>query len=194
MLQATMQKNDKKAKQLIWIFSIVVFSAVVLLSNFTLPVKLSFDVHIFAKINAFINAVIAVLLVAALFAVMKRKYTLHKNLMLTALILSILFLVSYIAHHLLAGEAKFGDSNHDGVVDTGELAAVGSMRLVYLIILATHIFLAAVILPFILFTAYRGLTGQYAMHTKLARYTWPLWLYVAVTGPIIYIMISPYYT
>jgi len=193
MLPASLQKNDKKAKQLIWIFSVVVFSAVVLLSNFKLDVDLNFDVHIFAKANAFINSIIAVLLLAALIAVKARNYILHKSLMLTALALSILFLVSYIAHHLLAGETKFGDINHDGIVDAAELAAVGNTRTLYFIVLFSHIFLAAVILPFILFTAYRALIAEYPMHKKLARYTWPLWFYVAVTGPIIYYMISPYY-
>jgi putative membrane protein len=193
MLKASLQKNDKKAKQLIWLFSIVVFSAVILLSNFKLNVDLGFDVHIFAKANAFINSAIAVLLLAALVTVKTKNYELHKKLMLTALVLSVLFLVSYIAHHLLAGEAKFGDINHDGTVDANELAAVGNTRVVYLIILFTHIPLAAIILPFILFTAYRALIAEFPSHKKLARYTWPLWFYVAVTGPVIYYMISPYY-
>ena len=194
MLAPSLTKNDQKAKWLISIFSVVVFSAVVLLSRFKLELNLGFNVHIFATINAFINSAIAVLLIAALVAVKNGKYLLHKRFMMTALILSILFLVSYIAHHLLAGEAKFGDSNHDGIVSDDEKSAVGGgIRMVYYFILATHIFLAAIILPFILFTAYRALTGEYAVHKKLARITWPLWLYVAVTGPVVYYMISPYY-
>ncbi|HRH60902.1 MAG TPA: DUF420 domain-containing protein, partial [Chitinophagaceae bacterium] len=92
-----------------------------------------------------------------------------------------------------AGDTKFGDINHDGIVNSEELAAAGSLRMVYFILLITHIFLAAIILPFILFTAYRALIAEYPAHKKLARYTWPFWLYVAVTGPIIYFMISPYY-
>lgn len=193
MLQQGLQKNDKKAKQLIWLFSAVVFSAVVLLSNFKLDIHPGFDVHIFACFNAVINAAIAVLLVAALIAVKKKNYLLHKRIMLTALVLSVLFLVSYIAHHLLAGEAKFGDADHDGILSNAELAQVSTIRIVYLVILFTHIFLAAVILPFILFTAYRALISEYSQHKKMARYTWPLWFYVAVTGPIIYWLISPYY-
>ena len=193
MLPASLTKNDKKAYWLIGIFSVVVFSVVVLLGKFQLEVDLGFDVHIFAAANAFINASIAVLLVAALWAVKNKQYALHKKLMLAALVLSVLFLVSYIAHHLLAGEAKFGDSNHDGLVDEQELLAVGNTRLIYFIILITHIFLAAIILPFILFTAYRALTAEYSLHKKLAKITWPLWLYVAVTGPVVYWMIHPYY-
>ncbi len=179
MLQASIQKNDPKAKWLIGIFSFVVFAAVVILGRVKLEVDLGFDVHIFAAINAVINSAIAVLLIAALWAVKAKKYLLHKQMMMTALLLSVLFLVSYIAHHLLAGDTKFG----------GERA----IRTIYYIILITHIFLAAIILPFILFTAYRALTAEYATHKKLAKYTWPLWLYVAITGPVVYWMISPYY-
>lgn len=171
----------------------VVFSVVVLLGKIQLKIETGFDVHVFATANAFINALIAVLLIAALVAVKKGNYVLHKQLMMTALIFSVIFLLSYILHHLLAGEAKFGDSNHDGQVDAGELMAVGNTRTIYFIVLVTHIFLAAIILPFILFTAYRALTAEYVLHKKLAKITWPLWLYVAVTGPIVYWMIHPFY-
>ena len=193
MLAASIKKNDKQAKWLIGVFSVVVFSAVVLLGKFQLEVDLGFNVHIFATINAFINSAIAILLVAALLAVKNKKYQLHKQLMMVALVLSIFFLVSYIAHHLLAGEAKFGDANHDGLVSEEEKLLVGNIRLVYFFILGTHIILAAIILPFILFTAYRALTAEYPLHKKIARITWPLWFYVAVTGPVVYFMISPYY-
>lgn len=194
MIEAVMRKNDKKAKQLIWLFSIIVFCAIALLGNFKLNWKPGFDVHIFARINAIINSVIALLLVVALIAVKNKKYILHKKMMIMALVLSIIFLLSYIAHHLLAGDTRFGDINHDGAVSAQELAAVQGIRTIYFIILITHIFLAAIILPFILFTAYRALIAEFPAHKKLARYTWPLWLYVAVTGPIIYLMISPYYS
>ncbi|WP_295233299.1 DUF420 domain-containing protein [Sediminibacterium sp.] len=193
MLKPSIAKNDRLANWLIGIFSLVVFIVVVVLGKFKLDVELGFDVHIFATINAFVNASIAVVLVAALVAVKKKNYELHKKFMITALVLSILFLLSYIAHHLLAGEAKYGDSNHDGLVDEAEKLAAGAMRMVYLVILITHIILAAIILPFILFTAYRGLTSEFPAHKKLARITWPLWFYVAVTGPVVYFMISPYY-
>lgn len=193
MLAASIKKNDGQARWLIGIFSVVVFVVVVLLGKIKLDVDLGFNVHLFATVNAVINSVIAVLLLAALVAVKNRKYQLHKQLMMSALILSVVFLLSYIAHHLLAGDTRFGDTNFDGVLDDGEKAAAGAMRIVYFIILATHIFLAAIILPFILFTAYRALTAEFPQHKKLARITWPLWFYVAVTGPVVYLMISPYY-
>lgn len=193
MLPPSLTKNDNRAKWLIGIFSVIVFAVIIFLSRYKLNIDLGFNVHIFALINAILNATTAVLLVAALWAVKNGNYLLHKKLMMTALILSLLFLVSYIAHHLLAGEAKFGDSNHDGIVSPEELLLVGNARLIYFSILITHIILAAVILPFILFTAYRALTAEFATHKKLARITWPLWFYVAVTGPVVYLMISPYY-
>lgn len=194
MLPASLQKNDSKARILIAVFSVVVFVAVVALSRIRIQADLGFDIHLFAKANAVINSVIALLLVAALVAVKNGRYRLHRQMMMAALVLSILFLVSYIAHHLFAGDTRFGDINHDGLLDEAEKAATGSMRYLYMAVLVTHIFLAALILPFILFTAYRALTAEYPAHKKLAKITWPLWLYVAVTGPVVYLMISPYYS
>jgi putative membrane protein len=193
MLKAVWKKNDKKAKTLIFTFSAIVFAAVMLLSRVKLDVNLGFDVHLFAKANAIINSCVAVLLIAALLAVKSKNYTLHKNLMMSAMLLSILFLVSYICHHLFAGDTRFGDVNHDGLVTELEKAAVGSSRIIYYIILGTHIPLAGIILPFILFSAYRALTGEFDKHKKLVRITWPIWFYVAVTGVVVYWMISPYY-
>lgn len=193
MLQPTLTKNDKKARLLIYTVSIVVFAAVVFLSKYKLDVNLGFDVHIFAKANAIINSMVAVLLLAGLFMAKQGKYLLHKKIMLTAILLSVLFLLSYIAHHLLAGDTKFGDINHDGIVSIDEKTLAGNLRMIYYFILITHIPLAAIILPFILFTAYRALTGEYEKHKKLVRITWPVWFYVAVTGVAVYLMISPYY-
>ena len=194
MLQAAWKKNDKKAKTLIFLFSAIVFTAVTVLTRVKLNVNLGFDVHLFAKANAIINSCVAVLLIAALVAVKSKKFVLHRNLMLVAMFLSIFFLVSYICHHLFAGESRFGDINHDNIISEIEKAAVGNTRIFYYIILGTHIPLAGIVLPFILFSAYRGLTGEFDKHKKLVRITWPIWFYVAVTGVIVYWMISPYYT
>ncbi len=180
MLAPVLKKNDKQARLLILTVSFVVFAAVVLLYKFKLQVDLGFNVHVFALVNAVINSMVSVLLVWALIAVKGKNYELHKKLMMGAMVLSVLFLVSYICHHLLAvEETKFGGT--------------GTMKGIYYFILFTHIPLAAIILPFILFTAYRGLTGEFANHKKLAKYTWPLWLYVSITGVLVYLFISPYY-
>ena len=192
-LQPLLVKNDKKAKIFIWSVSIIVFLSVAVLSKIKLNVDMGFNPHLFAKANAVINSAVTILLLLGLLAVKRKNYLLHNRIMITAIILSVLFLVSYICHHLFAGETKFGDLNHDGIISADEKSLGGSLRIVYYFILGTHIPLAGIILPFILFTAYRSLTGEYAMHKKLARITYPIWLYVAITGVMIYLMISPYY-
>lgn len=188
------EKNDKIARILIWSVSITVFVAVAFLSGIKFDIKTSFDPHIFAAFNAVVNSCVAVLLVAALVAVKKKRYILHKNIMITAIILSVLFLLSYICHHLLSGETRFGDLNHDGILSPDEKLLAGSLRYVYYIILITHIPLAGIVLPFILFTAYRALSGDYEKHRKLSRITWPIWFYVAISGVVVYLLISPYYS
>jgi putative membrane protein len=193
MLPPSLQKNDTKARNLILAVSAVVFIAVTALGRYTINVNLPFNSHLFAKANAFINSTVAILLVAGLVNVKQKKYSLHKSIMLFAMLLSILFLVSYICHHLFTNPTKFADINHDNIVSETEKAAVGFQYYLYYILLFTHIPLAGIILPFILFSAYRALIGEYEKHKKLVRYTWPLWLYVAITGVVIYIMISPYY-
>ncbi len=180
MIAPVLQRNDARANWLIIGFSVIVFCVVAGLG--ALPkqnFRLGFNVHLFAAANAVINSVVSVLLITAVILAKNKKYIAHRNTMYVAMILSILFLVSYIAHHLLTGGGtRYG----------------GDFKYFYFALLITHIFLAAIILPFILYTAYRGMTGDYARHRKLARYTWPLWLYVSVTGPIVYWMISPYYS
>jgi putative membrane protein len=192
-LVPALNKNDKSAAIFIWIVSVIVFIAVALLSKIKLAANLGFDPHVFATANAIINSTVVILLLSAFAAVKKKKYLLHKRLMIAAIIFSILFLLSYICHHLFSGETKYGDIDHDGILSGDEKEMAGSLRIIYYFILGTHIPLAALILPFILFTAYRSLTGEYERHKKLARITLPVWLYVAGTGVIVYLMISPYY-
>ncbi|MFN5423198.1 MAG: DUF420 domain-containing protein [bacterium] len=179
MLPASIQKNDKKANVLIILFSIIVFVAVVFLSRVKLEVQLPFDVHFFAKLNAIINTAVSLLLLTGLIAVKQGKYLLHKKAMFSAMILSILFLVSYILHHLFSESTSYGG---DGV-----------MKSVYYFILISHIILAGIIMPFVLYTAYRALVAEWPRHKQLAKITWPIWFYVSVTGVIVYLMISPYY-
>ena len=180
MLPQVWERNDRKAHRVIWIFSAIVFIAITVLSRVKLDVDLGFDMHLFARINAILNSCVAILLIVALIAVKTKKYETHKRIMLFAMLLSVLFLVSYICHHLFTGETVYGGQ--------------GTSRSIYYFVLFTHIPLAGLILPFILFTAYRGLTANWSGHRKLARITWPIWLYVAITGVIVYWMISPYYT
>ena len=193
MLAPVIKKNDQQANIIIGLFSVIVFVAVTFLSKFTINVELPFDKHIFALINALLNTTVAFLLVLGLVTVKQKKYQLHKSIMLLALLLSVLFLVSYICHHLFAGETAFGEIDGIKGLSESEMAAVGSTRSIYLLILLTHIPLAGLVLPFILLAAYRALTGEFAQHKKLVRYVWPIWFYVAVTGPVVYWFIAPYY-
>ena len=188
-----LKQNDKNARIIIWMISIIVFCAIAFLTSVKLNVKLDFDPHIFAAFNAIANSCVAILLVAGLWAATSGKYILHKKIMLTAIFLSVLFLVSYVCHHLLTGETKFGDLNHNGILSPDEKQVAGTLRYIYYFILITHIPLAGIILPFILFTSYRALSGEYEKHKKLARITWPIWFYVAISGVAVYLLISPYY-
>lgn len=178
-LQPVIKKNDKIAIWLIGFVSLVVFIAIVILSRVKIASDFHFDIHIFAKINAIINSIVSALLIAGLITVKRGRYRSHKMVMLIAMFLSALFLISYVCHHLFTGDTRFGGT--------------GSIRYLYFFILITHIILAAVILPFILFTTYRGLTGEWMRHRKIAKITWPIWLYVSISGVIVYLMISPYY-
>ncbi len=189
----TITKNDKRAKTIILAFSIIIFIAVTVLERVTLDVNLGFDEHIFARINAIINSIVALLLIAGIITAKNKRFITHKYIMLTAMTLSVLFLVSYVLHHLFAGSTFFGDIDRNGIVSDTEKTEAGILRYFYFFILGTHIILAGFSLPYILFTAYRALIGENATHRKLAKITWPMWFYVAVTGPVIYFLISRYY-
>jgi putative membrane protein len=195
MLTPSLNKNDAKAKWLIGIFSVIVFLTVTILGKYNLAGKVSlpFNVHIFALINAVINSLVTIFLIAGLLAVKRKNFLLHKKIMMVAMALSVLFLLSYICHHLFAGEAIYGDTDGVKGLSDAEIQAAGGMRTLYLAILITHIPLAGLALPFILFAAYRALIGEYEKHKKIVRIIYPIWLYVAVTGVIVYYMVSPYY-
>ncbi len=173
-------RDDKKAKQIITILSIVVFGIVVSLGKFKLlHLDLGFNPHVFATINCIINSCVSVLLLLGLYFVKTKNIPAHKKTMLTAIVFSSLFLITYILHHLFTVDTHFGGT--------------GTIKYVYYVLLITHIPLAAIILPFILLTAYYALVHDITMHKKLTRITYPIWLYVAISGVLVYLFISPYY-
>ena len=169
--------NAKKAKRAINIVSVLIPIVVAVLFGIRIPgvEPLSFLPPIYATING----VTAVLLIAALWAIKNGKRSLHNTLMNVAIACSLAFLVMYVAYHMTSDSTPYG----------GE----GIMRGVYFFILISHIVLSIVVIPFVLHTYLRGFLGAYQEHKKLARYTFPIWLYVAVTGVVVYLMISPYY-
>jgi len=187
--------TDKFIFRFVAVVSIAVFVLVLLLNRRLIPAPKavpSFTIYLPA-LNAFLNGTCSVLLLLSLYFISKLNITMHKRINILAFILSSLFLVSYVVFHWLAPETKYGDTNGDGVVSVAEAAAAGNIRYVYYVILITHIILAAVVLPLVLLSFYRGLQMQVEKHKKLVRWTFPIWLYVTITGVIVYLMISPYY-
>ncbi len=183
----------KKLRVTAWILTAAILVLVGLMRRIKIPLPEGVSLSFLPPFHAAVNAVAAVVLVIAFIAVVKGRITLHRRMILTAMGLSVLFLLSYVAYHFTSHEVKFGDANLDGVVDAAERAAVGSTRTFYLLLLISHIVLAGVSLPFILFTFIAGWTNQLAKHRRLARWVFPVWLYVAVTGPVCYWMLRPYY-
>lgn len=157
------------------------------------PAQLPSFIYFMPKLNAILNGTCSVLLVISLMFIKRGNIAMHKRVNIVAFFLSALFLLSYVLFHYMAPETRFGDLNGDGIVDAAEKAAAGSARTIYLLILITHIILAAVVLPLILLSFYRGLQMQVEKHRKLVRWSFPIWLYVTITGVIVYLMISPYY-
>ncbi|NNF85040.1 MAG: DUF420 domain-containing protein [Winogradskyella sp.] len=173
--------KEKKYNKWIVVLSIVIPLAVAVLFGVNLR-ELGFDVEpltFLPPIYATTNGITALLLVAAFVAIKNKNRKLHERLMKFAIILSAAFLVMYVAYHMTSNSTPYG----------GE----GLMRYLYFFILITHILLSIVIIPFVLITYVRAITNNIERHKKIARYTFPMWLYVAVTGVIVYIMISPYY-
>ena len=172
---------ENKFKNAIITVSVVIPIVVAILFNIKLKdfgiivEPLSFLPPIYATING----LTAVLLVAAVISIKNGNKNLHEKLMTTAIACSVVFLIMYVAYHITSNSTKFGGQ--------------GTIRTVYFLILISHIALSIIIIPFVLFTYVRALSGNYERHKKLARITFPLWLYVAVTGVIVYLMISPYY-
>lgn len=188
-----MKLDDKFFVRLIWIVSAVVLSVVVILKVIPPPAYKPSFIYILPHVIGGINAVCSLLLILSLIFVKRKNIQAHKVTNVITFILSALFLVFYILFHLWEKDTKYGDIDHDGMVSAAELAAVGVSRIIYFVILITHILLAIVVLPLILISFLRGFSMQIERHKKIVRWAYPVWLYVAVTGVIVYLMISPYY-
>jgi putative membrane protein len=145
-------------------------------------------------IYATTNGLTAVLLVAAVVAIKNGNRKWHQYFMTTAIALSLAFLVMYVAYHMTSDSTVFGDSNHNGLLEESEKVSIGSLRIVYILILITHIILSIAIIPMVLITYVRAIGQDFVAHKKISKITFPIWLYVAVTGVIVYLMIAPYYS
>lgn len=181
MIENANLQAEKKYRK--WIVTLSIIIPLVVAALFRVNLReLGFDVEpltFLPPIYATINGLTAVILVIAFWAIKNRKIVLHENLMTTAVGCSAVFLVMYVAYHMTSDSTSYG----------GE----GVLRYVYFFILITHILLSIIIIPFVLITYVRAITNNFERHKKIARITFPMWLYVAVTGVIVYLMISPYY-
>lgn len=176
-----------------WIITGVVLVLVGLMRRVKVPLPEGWDFSFLPPFHATVNALTAVVLLYAFYQIKQKNIKAHQQAIYVAIGLSVLFLLSYVAYHFTSPETIYGDLNHDGTLSAAELAAVGNSRTVYLVLLLSHIVLAALILPFILFTFIRAYTNQFEKHRRMARWVFPIWLYVAITGPVCYYMLMPYY-
>ncbi|MFT4611843.1 MAG: putative membrane protein [Glaciecola sp.] len=179
----TVGKPSEEKKYNIWIVALAIVIPVVVavlsrvkLQDFGIEVE---PLTFLPPIYATINGLTALVLIFAVVAIKKQNRNLHERLMKFAIILSVAFLVMYVAYHMTSDSTKFG--------------AEGALKYVYYFILLTHILLSIIIIPFVLITYVRAITNNFERHKKIAKITFPLWLYVAITGVIVYAMISPYY-
>ncbi|WP_116124706.1 DUF420 domain-containing protein [Lewinella sp. IMCC34183] len=187
----TYPESEGWLKTATYVFSAVVLILVFVMREVSLPID--WDVSFLPAVNAALNALTAVALLFSLYFVKQGKFVRHRNANAVALGLSVIFLLCYVAYHFTTPEVLFGDANADGVLSDAERVAVSGTRPWYLVILISHITLAGILLPFILLTTVRAIAGKWMLHRRMARYVWPLWFYVAITGPVVYLMLRTYY-
>jgi putative membrane protein len=179
MIPDTALANEKKILRGIYILSAVVFLLVLILGMLPRAESIPPFVKYLPKLNALINGTCSILLVISFYFIRQKQVAIHKKLNIITFILSSVFLLSYVTFHSYGIETKFPAGN--------------PLRPLYLSILISHILLAAIVLPLVLLSFYYGLTGKFKSHRRLTRWSFPIWLYVTVTGVIVYLMISPYY-
>jgi putative membrane protein len=176
-MESVSKEKVRTLKLMIWALSVVIWAVVALL--FTVSID-GYNTDFLPATYATINGLTAVVLVAAVLAIKNGNRKRHENLIKTALVLSVLFLVGYVLRHITSDPVPYGDKD-------------SALYIVYLFILISHVFLSVLVIPLVLFTYLRAYIGDFEGHKKLAKFTFPIWLYVAVTGVVVYLMIQPYY-
>ncbi len=169
----------RKLTVVAWILTIVVWGLVGAMRQFKVELPAGIELTFLPLVHAILNSLVAVFLLAALGAIRRKNVGLHQRMVSMAMLCSIVFLACYVAYHITTEETKFGGT--------------GTVRIVYFVLLISHIVLAAISLPFILQTWIYGYTGQVVKHRRLAKWVFPVWLFVAISGPICYLMLRPYY-
>lgn len=188
------KENENRNMIIIWVLSIIIPVVVALLMF--IPTRGGENaswVYALPHLNSVLNSTTVLVLISGFILVKKGHVQYHKTCMSIAFTLGTLFLISYLIYHSSAPSTVYGDINGDGQLDASEQLDLGSMRTVYLVVLLSHILLAIVVVPFVLLTFYYALSNRIDKHRKIVRFTLPIWLYVSVSGVIVYLMISPYY-
>lgn len=184
-------KKSKNLRRLIVALSIIIPLLVAVLFGVKIE---GVDLTFLPSIYAGINALTAVLLIVALVLVKQRKLKLHERVIKICMGLSVLFLLCYVAYHMTSDSTIYGDVSGDGILQEAERLGISSAsRMIYFILLISHILLSVAVVPMVLYSFLFALEGQFDKHKRLTKFTWPIWFYVAVTGVIVYFMISPYY-
>ena len=186
--------DSKYYLRIIYLISGLIPLVVAFLIFFPTKIELSATwIKLLPGLHAIINSLTVLVLGGALIAIRKKNIKLHRQLMFSALLLGVLFLVSYVLYHSSVESVKFGDVDHNGELSPGELEAAGSSRMIYLLVLASHILLSILVVPFVLLAFYYALTDQIDRHRRMVKFTFPVWMYVSITGVIVYFLIKPYY-
>ncbi len=183
----------KKLNLLVWILSSAVLGLVVMMQKIKIPLPEGTDLSSLPGFHALLNSLAAVFLVLAIRAIKNGKVILHRKMIYAAFVCSLVFLLSYVTYHITTPAVLFGDADKDGLLSSAEREAVSGTRPYYLFILISHIGLAALSFPFILRTFVHAFTSQFEKHRKLSKKVFPVWLYVAITGPVVYFFLQPYY-
>lgn len=193
-MESSALQHDKRNLTIIGVLSVVIPVAVAVLLFYPSKLEVSGGwTTMLPGLNAVMNSSTSLALIVGLIFIKKGNIAMHRISMLTAFALGAIFLISYIIHHVSMPSTSYGDLDSDGVVSAVEKAQAGSTRLIYFVILISHILLAIIVVPFVLLALYFAVKGQIERHKKIVKYAYPIWLYVSVTGVIIYLMISPYY-
>ena len=188
-------REDRKTLKLIIVIICILVPALVA-GLYILPEdikELGLDTSFLPKQNAVLNSLTSILLVVALVFVKQKKYKAHKKAVLFAMALGAIFLLSYVAYHATTNSVIYGDINHDGLLSAAEEVKIASSKTIYYFVLISHVLLSIIVLPLVLFSAYRALIDDNEKHKKIVKFAYPIWLYVSITGVIVYFMISPYY-
>ncbi len=184
---------NPRTQKLVPIVSILIPIVVGILITLPYRPTTDFNIYVLPFFHAILNAATSILLLVSLYAIKNKNIALHKRANLMALSLSILFLISYVIYHLFATVVKYGDYNKDGIVDAAEKILAGNLQYVYYVVLLTHILLAMIVIPFVLYSFIYALSNQIEKHKRLSKFTWALWFYVSVTGVLVYFMIHQFY-